>query len=245
RCYGREAAVVYPPVSLERFDPAPRRDDFYLVVSALVPYKRVDLAVDAFNRLGRRLVVIGDGPEGARLRRMAGSNVEFLGRRSDPEVADWLSRCRAFVFPAEDDFGITAVEAQASGAPVIAYAAGGATETVIDLEWTPDTTGPDSTGVLFHPQTPAALMAAVERFERRSFHPGALRENARRFGVETFRRSFRAEVDRLLDGPARAFDDGRPQRANTARIGAPTARPSGRAALTGRSDMATSTKEQI
>lgn len=198
RCYGRNSSVVYPPVSIERFEPAQNREDFYLVLSALVPYKRVDVVVQAFNRLHRRLIVIGNGPEIARLRRMAGPNTTFLGWLTDGEVADWLGRCRALVFSAEDDFGITAVEAQAAGAPVIAYAAGGAMETVLDMDPGEAPRADLSTGVFFYEQTPDAVIAAVRRFETRKFEASALRANARRFGVEQFQQGLRLHVDRLL-----------------------------------------------
>ncbi len=197
RCYGRNAVVVHPPVDVGRFRPAPSRDDFYLVVSALVPYKRIDVAVEAFNALGRPLVVVGSGPESGRLRRAAGSGIRFAGWLPDADVAHLLGRCRAFIHPAREDFGIAAVEAQAAGAPVIAFRAGGALETVVgaDADGAPD---PAATGVFFSPQTPAALAAAVLRFERRSFDPDALRANAERFDTEVFRRRMRRRVEALL-----------------------------------------------
>lgn len=205
RYYGREAAVVYPPVEVARFRPAPVREDFYLIVSALVPYKRVDVAVEAFNRLGRRLVVVGDGPELRRLRRGASGNVVFAGWVRDEEVADWMGRCRAFVFPAADDFGMVTVEAQAAGAPVIAYAGGGALETVIGAEASSGTAHLGSpTGVFFHEQTADALVDAVLRFETMAFELDALCANARRFDAAYFPERLLAEVQRLLEGPGEA-----------------------------------------
>src|SRR5574337_279366 len=133
RHYGREAEVIYPPVETTRFHIAERTDDYYLVAGAFAPYKRIDLAIEAFNRLRRRLLIVGEGQEAARLQRLAGPTIEFLGCRSDREVADLLSRCRALVFPGEEDFGILPVEAMACGRPVIAYGRGGVTETVIPL----------------------------------------------------------------------------------------------------------------
>jgi glycosyltransferase involved in cell wall biosynthesis len=133
RHYGREAEVIYPPVQTARFRIAVRTDDYYLLAGAFAPYKRLDLAVTAFNRLGRRVVIVGDGQEGGRLRRMAGPTIEFLGWRPDDEVAELLAHCRALVFPGEEDFGILPVEAMACGRPVIAYGKGGVTETVIPL----------------------------------------------------------------------------------------------------------------
>ena len=130
RFYGRDAVVVYPPVDVERFQPAPEREDFYLVVSALVPYKRVDLAVRALRSLGRPLVVVGRGPELQRLRALAGPRTRFTGWVNDDEVASLMGRCRALLMPGGEDFGIVPVEAQGAGAPVIALGEGGAPETV-------------------------------------------------------------------------------------------------------------------
>jgi glycosyltransferase involved in cell wall biosynthesis len=197
RCYDRDAAVVYPPVDVDRFTPAATREDFYLIVSALVPYKRIDLAVQTFKTLGRRLVIVGTGPETARLRDMARGNIELAGWRSDEEVADLMARCRAFVFPATEDFGITAVEAQAAGAPVIAHASGGALETVIgsDDDGTPNS---GVTGVFFDRHTPESLAGAVERFERMNFDVAALRANAQRFSAGAFENGMRAHIDSVL-----------------------------------------------
>jgi len=133
RYYGREAEVIYPPVQTARFGIAVRTDDYYLLAGAFAPYKRLDLAVAAFNRLRRRVVIVGDGQEGRRLRRMAGPTIEFLGWRPDDEVAALLARCRALIFPGEEDFGILPVEAMACGRPVIAYGKGGVTETVVPI----------------------------------------------------------------------------------------------------------------
>ena len=188
RIYKRAAAVVYPPVDVDRFQPAAQREDFYVTVSALVPYKRVDLLVDAFNESGRRLVVIGGGPEQKRLRARARSNVRFTGQIGDGEVARLLGRARGFVFAAVEDFGIAPVEAQAAGAPVIAYRAGGALETVREGE----------TGVFFNEQTPAALNAAVAAAEGIDFDVSKLTANAQQFRPEKFRRALRAQVDALL-----------------------------------------------
>jgi len=155
RCYGRESVVINPPVDVERFNPRQSRDDFYLIVSALVPYKRVDLAVDACSRLGRRLVVVGTGPEEADLRRRAAPCVTFLGWQSNDVVREKYETCRAFLFPGIEDFGITPCEAQAAGAPVIAFGEGGALETVRE----------GVSGIFFREQTVDALAAAIERLE--------------------------------------------------------------------------------
>ncbi|MDQ3309726.1 MAG: glycosyltransferase [Gemmatimonadota bacterium] len=189
RHYGREAEVIYPPVDVERITPsgAPS-EDFYLVVSRLVPYKRVDLAIAAANSLGRRLLIVGDGSERRRLESMAGPTVKFLGRRSDEEIADLYGRCRAFLFPGLEDFGIAPVEAQAAGRPVIAFGAGGALETVVD----------GRTGVLFPTQTPESLAAAITRLEATSFDAALCRRNAERFSAERFRSRLRQTIDQQV-----------------------------------------------
>jgi len=179
--YGRPSEVIYPPVDVDSFQPDRPAEDFYLIVTELVAYKRVDLAIDAFNRLGKRLVVLGDGPEGASLRARAKPNIEFLGRAPFEMLRDRFERCRAFIYPQIEDFGITAVEAQAAGRPVIALRQGGALETVID----------GKTGLFFDEQTPESLAACVEAFEQRSFSAAACRENAVRFRPESFRDAIR------------------------------------------------------
>jgi glycosyltransferase involved in cell wall biosynthesis len=196
RFYGRDASVIHPPVELSRFAPASTREDFYLIVSALVPYKRVDLAVEAFKGLGRPLVVVGSGPERRRLEALAGPHTRFTGWASDDEVAALMSRCRALVMPGVEDFGIVPVEAQAAGAPVIAFGGGGALETVRS----PDDNGSGGTGVLFHDATPPCLAHAVRRFETLAFDVEALRANAGRFSRARFLQAMRAEIDTLLSG---------------------------------------------
>jgi glycosyltransferase involved in cell wall biosynthesis len=182
RCYGRESVVIHPPVNIDGFDPTRPREDFFLVVSALVPYKRVDLAVDACSRLGRRLVVIGTGPEEANLKRSASPHVTFLGWQSGAVVRDHFERCQALLFPGIEDFGITPCEAQAAGAPVIAFAAGGALETVRD----------GITGLFFEAQTVDSLMATLQRFEEmRRFSSETCRANVEHLGPARFRRNVR------------------------------------------------------
>ncbi len=182
--YHREATVIYPPVDTAYFLPEDRDEDYYLVVSRLTGYKRIDLAVAAFNRLGRPLRIIGHGPELRRLQGMAGPNVTFLGHQPRAVVREHLARCRALIFPGVEDFGIVPVEAQAAGRPVIAYAAGGALETVVD----------GVTGLFFREQDPAALCAAVEQFEQTAFDKQLVRQHARQFDAARFAEQMRAFV---------------------------------------------------
>ncbi len=203
RHYGRPAAVVHPPVDTERFQAsAPDPDDFYLLVGGFVPYKREDLAIEAFRALGTPLIVVGDGPSRKRLQAGAPDNVSFLGRVSDRTLERLYSSCRALLYPQEEDFGIVAVEAQAAGRPVIAFARGGAVDTVrplacasSDLESTAQTSS-IGTGIWFDDQTPEALAHAVQRFEKLEgcFAPDAIRSWAAQFSRERFRREFRAEI---------------------------------------------------
>jgi glycosyltransferase involved in cell wall biosynthesis len=192
--YRREAEVIYPPVDTQRFRPNGKRGDFYLVVGATESYKRVDLAVEAINRLGRPLVVIGEGPEDRRLRRLAGPTVTFLGAQPDEVLRDHYARCRALIFPGEEDFGIVPVECMASGRPVIAYGRGGVLDTVRDGE----------TGVFFREQTADALVDAILRYEREEhdFSPEHIAEHARAFDREHFKARFGAMVERVMRGPA-------------------------------------------
>jgi glycosyltransferase involved in cell wall biosynthesis len=187
RCYGRDATVIYPPVTVAHRDTAPRRESSYLTVSQLVPYKRVDLLIEAFRRMPEReLVVIGDGPLRRNLQARAPANVRMLGWLPEAERDAWLARARAFVFAAEEDFGIAPLEAQAFGTPVIAYAGGAARETIAGL----DADAP--AGLLFRDQSVPAIVDAVGEFERDPgrFTADACRTNARRFGVERFRNEF-------------------------------------------------------
>jgi glycosyltransferase involved in cell wall biosynthesis len=188
KAYRRRAKVIYPPVEVERFSPNRQREDFYLTVSRLVPYKRVDVIVEAFSRLGLPLVVIGDGPEFGKISRLARSNVKLLGYQSDAVVREHMERCKAFVFAADEDFGIAPVEAQAAGAPVIAYGKGGVTETVI----------PGRTGLFFLGQTVESLIDAVREFEsgRYCFDPERIHQNAERFSKARFLKEFAQLVER-------------------------------------------------
>jgi glycosyltransferase involved in cell wall biosynthesis len=202
--YGREAEVVHPPVDLARFAVRGRKDDFFLFVSRLVPYKRADLAVRSFSRLGLPLVVVGDGPAMAECRRLAGPTVRFLGWQDDATVADLMARARALVFTADEDFGIVPVEAQAAGTPVIAYGRGGARDSVVPAD---GANWEAATGLFFPEQSPEHLEEAVRRFvawEGR-FAPAVLRRNAERFDRARFVQAVRGVVARLVpDGSVAA-----------------------------------------
>lgn len=194
--WGRQATVIHPPVETERARPVPPDEvgDYFLVLSRLVPYKRFDIVIDAFNALGLPLKIAGDGRARAELERRAGRNIEFLGPVSDDEKYRLYARCRAAIFPAEDDFGIAQVEVQASGRPAIALAAGGALDTVLD----------GRTGVLFPEQTPAALAAAVRRFEGMTFAGEAIARHAASFSRARFAREISTFVTSCLEaGPVR------------------------------------------
>ena len=187
KVYRRESEVVYPPVDVSAFSLHEQKEDFYLTASRMVPYKKMDLIVQSFSRMpDKKLVVIGTGPDFGKIAAQAGPNVTLLGYQPFEVLRDHMQRARAFVFAAEEDFGIVAVEAQACGTPVIAYGKGGALETVRGL-------GTDQpTGVFFTSQTPEAVVQAVETFENNlaSFDPKAVRHHAEAFGDARFRREF-------------------------------------------------------
>lgn len=185
-CYGRDSRVIYPPVDTEFYRPAPtQREDFYLVVSAFAPYKRIDLAIAACRKLGRRLVVVGSGQQANALQAAADERVQFLGWQPDVVIRDQLRRCRALLFPGEEDFGIVPLEAHACGTPVIAYGRGGATESVLPMD------GCDEpTGVWFADQTAECLAGAIETFEKRmdEIAPDAARRRAEQFSTLRYER---------------------------------------------------------
>ena len=184
--YRRDSVIIYPPVETGRFALGDGQEDYFLIVSRLIPYKRVDLAVRAFNDLGLPLKIVGDGRDRLALERMAGPNVEFLGRLPDSELQTLLQRCRAFVFPGYEDFGIAPLEANAVGRPVIAYRAGGALDTVVD----------GKTGLFFDEPTPGSLAAAVRALDDVTFEPEAIRRHASRFDKSVFHREMRRFVEK-------------------------------------------------
>ena len=201
RYYDRRAEVVFPPVDVSRFHPSATDDGFYLVAGQLVGYKRVDLAVEAFNRMGKRLVIAGGGEQYANLKKIAGPTVSMLGHVSDETLNDLYSRCRALVFPGEEDFGIIPVEAMASGKPVIAYGRGGALETIVE----------DATGIFFKQQAVDEMIDAVERFENGGVLLASheIAAHARRFDTPVFRQRMSRAIELAIAGDTPAPSDRR------------------------------------
>lgn len=193
RHYGRNAEIIFPPVDVKRFRVSRRDDGFYLIVSALVPYKKVDLAVNVFNETGKRLVIVGKGPDEEKLRRLARPNIEFVGWKNDDELATLYGGCTALVFPGEEDFGIVPLEAMASGKPVIAYGKGGALETVQD----------GISGVFFHEQTVRSLEDAVYRAARIRFDPLQISSRATLFSRSIFKNNLKAFIEEKVDQHAK------------------------------------------
>lgn len=195
KAYRRRSTVIHPPVAVERFSLCERKEDYYLTASRMVPYKRVDLIVEAFGSMpDKRLIVIGDGPDYARIKAKAGRNVTLLGYQPDAALLEHMQKAKAFVFAAEEDFGIAPVEAQACGTPVIAYGKGGVLETVRGLERT------NPTGVFFGEQNACSLVRAVQEFERHGHRisPRHCSAHAERYSAAAFRERFRGHVDELI-----------------------------------------------
>jgi glycosyltransferase involved in cell wall biosynthesis len=199
RYFDRESTVLHPPVETGRFTPVERPGAAYMVLSELMPHKRIDVAVRAFNDLRLPLIVVGNGPDARRLKRLAGPTITFTGRVSDEEAAGLLAECRALVVTATEEFGIAAVEAQAAGRPVIALREGGARETVLEGE----------TGIFYETPAPEALAATVASFDPLAIDPAACVRSAHRFDVEHFRNRMRAVVDDALAGERAPREDRR------------------------------------
>jgi glycosyltransferase involved in cell wall biosynthesis len=187
--YDRDSDIIYPPVDIERFKPSGPAKDYFLIVSRLREYKRIDLAVSACTELGLPLKVIGTGTAERKLKKIAGPMVEFLGYRNDEEVLRYVQQCKAFIFPGEEDFGIAPIEAQAAGKPVIAYGDGGALDTIIDGE----------TGLFFKQQSVDALKSAITKFESMTFDPDKCQLNAARFSNSHFKTAIANYIDQALE----------------------------------------------
>lgn len=189
KVYGRDADVIYPPVDVEKFKLTKIKEDYYLIVARFVPYKKVDIVVEAFTKLANhKLIVVGSGPDEQILKRMASANIEFKGYQNDSDLTKLMQKAKAFIYAAEEDFGITIVEAQAAGTPVIAYGEGGAKETVV----------PGKTGILFNQQTPDALINAVSEFEKslQDFNPQTISDHAKQFSRQVFESRIKEYVEK-------------------------------------------------
>lgn len=187
KVYGKESRVIYPPVDVDKFELCEQKEGFYMTASRMVPYKKIDLIVEAFSKTDKKLVVIGTGPDMEKIKAKAGKNIELMGYQSDEVMINMMQKAKAFIFAAEEDFGITPVEAQACGTPVICLGKGGTKETVIDMV----------SGVHFMEQTVEALLEAVKKFENNidSFEPKKIRENALRFSKERFEKEIKEFVE--------------------------------------------------
>lgn len=186
KTYQKESVIIYPPVETELFTPSASCGDYFLVISRLNAYKRIDLVVEAFNRLDLPLKIIGSGSDESRLKKMANNNIQFLGKVDDLKLKQYLAECRALIFPGEEDFGIVPVEAMASGRPVIAYRAGGAEETVIE----------GKTGLFFDEQTPDSLAQAVEQIKFMTFNKDEIRKQAEGFNKKIFQQKIKEFIEK-------------------------------------------------
>jgi rhamnosyltransferase len=202
--YNKNSVVIYPPVECARFAISDSDDGYYLVLSALVPYKRIDIAVKAFTATGQKLVIVGNGPELPRLKSMASANIFFVDNADDNEVVEYLKKCRAVIFPGEEDFGIVPLEAQACGKQVIAFGKGGALETIIGLDHA-QATKANATGIFFYEQTPEALRKSILLFEeiKDRFDPGKCRDNVLRFDRPIYQQSMQNYIQSVMAETAR------------------------------------------
>lgn len=187
--YKKEARVVYPPVSISRFRIQKEHENYFLIVSTLTPYKKIDLAIQLFNKIGKKLVVIGDGPQKKFLQNIAGKNIDFLGFKPDEVTAEYMKNCRALIFPGEEDFGITPVEAMACGKPVLAYGFGGVKESVIE----------GVTGEFFYEPTVASMEQGLARLlmNESSYHPYTIRRQAEKFDEKIFKEKFKKSMESM------------------------------------------------
>lgn len=187
--YKKESVVIHPPVNVENFYISPDQEDYFLMVGRLLAYKRHDIAIRAFNELGLKLKIVGRGPEIKRLRKIAGPNIEFLGRVPDEKIADYYAKCQAFIFPQEEDFGIVAIEAMASGRPVIAFRSGDIIENMEE----------NKVGIFFDEQTPESIIDAVSRFQNKEFDPEHIRGKAKKFDKAIFKARIMEYVEQELE----------------------------------------------
>jgi len=197
--YNRNSVVIYPPVQCSRFTISDSDDGYYLIVSALVPYKRIDVAIKAFGLTSKKLVIIGSGPELARLKSMASPNASFIENANDNQVVEYMKKCKALIFPGEEDFGIVPLEAQACGKPVIAFAKGGALETIIEIgQSAREKVGP--TGIFFFEQNPTAIVETISIFEKKRdrFDPQVCRNNALRFDRSVFMKRLQHYIENTI-----------------------------------------------
>jgi glycosyltransferase involved in cell wall biosynthesis len=189
--YKRSADVIHPPVDTALFQLGNQRSDYFLIVNALVPYKRIDIAIDVFNKLGKKLLIVGIGPELEKLKSIAKNNIEFLGWRTNDELANYYANCEALIFPGVEDFGIVPLEAMACGKPVIAYAKGGALETVVEREDL-------KTGIFFNEQNSQSLFDAIHKFEATSFDPMKIRNHALTFDRAIFKEKIKKYIEEKI-----------------------------------------------
>lgn len=188
KIYQKDSYVIYPPVDTKKFKISKNLGDYFLIVSALVPYKRIDIAIEAFNELKEKLIIVGTGNEMEKLKRIARENIEFHGWVKDSLLSKYYENCRALIFPGEEDFGIVPLEAMASGKPVIAYAKGGALETVLE----------DITGVFFREQTKESLIDAVLKINTKKFNAEDIRKHIMKFDREIFKQKLNIYIDRII-----------------------------------------------